>query len=177
MKKFYLRKYGTKRQREASIIMMQKPIEIDAQTFYPIQGIPIHSQPEAILGCMVVYGEGRGEPDEGQKAIAQVIANRYISQKKYFGVSLREVLLDKTPRGSYEFSCLNESDPNLRKMFNPDMQSWFVVARNCLSYFIRPVAELNDPILYYHSVAIPAGTFFQRLRFVKQIGKHRFYSE
>lgn len=157
--------------------MMQKPIELEIVTFYPLPGLPMEKQPESILGCMAVYGEGRGESANGQRAIAQVIANRYLAQKKYFGSTLREVILDRNSNGSYEFNCFNPTDVNYKKLLKPDMQCWYVVVRNCLQTFVRPFAETENPILYYHSIRIAVPDFFKRLKFVRQEGSHLFYTE
>jgi len=53
--------------------------------------------------CLTVIGEGRGEPVEGQIAIANVIMNRSRIQKK----SIKEICLAPA-----QFSCWNETDPN-----------------------------------------------------------------
>lgn len=50
-----------------------------------------------------VYGEARGEISEGQHAVADVILNRALKQKK----SVYEVC-----HAPYQFSCWNEKDPN-----------------------------------------------------------------
>lgn len=157
--------------------MMQNSIEIELVTFYPLYTLPLEKQPETILGCMAVYGEGRGESANGQRAIAQVIANRYLAQKKYFGATLRDVILDRNSSGSYEFNCFNPTDVNYKKLLKPDMQSWFVVVRNCLQTFVRPLPERENPILYYHSNRIGVPAFFKTLTFVRQEGNHLFYTE
>lgn len=56
-----------------------------------------------------VYGEARGEPIEGQIAVANVIKNRaYASQKTYKDICL-------APR---QFSCWNQDDPNRSSVLN-----------------------------------------------------------
>ena len=52
---------------------------------------------------LTIIGEARGEPVEGQIAVANVILNR----SKIRNMSIKDVCLQK-----YQFSCWNESDPN-----------------------------------------------------------------
>jgi hypothetical protein len=62
------------------------------------------------LLTLLIYGEARGEPVEGQIAVASVVRNRVkISQK--LGLTWRDIILK--PR---QFSCFNEDDPNYPKL-------------------------------------------------------------
>lgn len=53
--------------------------------------------------ALTVYGEARGEPIEGQIAVANVIKNRALKHKS----SYKEVCLEPQ-----QFSCWNKNDPN-----------------------------------------------------------------
>jgi len=53
-----------------------------------------------------IYGEARGEPYEGQQAIANVVMNR-VNHGGWWGSDVREVCLKP-----YQFSCWNIGDPN-----------------------------------------------------------------
>ncbi len=65
--------------------------------------------PNEIL-ALTIYGEARGEPIEGQIAVAQVIMNRFNhSPNKYKNVT--NVCLERL-----QFSCWNDDDPNLPKL-------------------------------------------------------------
>lgn len=57
---------------------------------------------EEIL-ALTLYGESRGEPIQGQIAVANVVRNRVLTQK----MSYRNICL--APK---QFSCWNENDPN-----------------------------------------------------------------
>lgn len=52
---------------------------------------------------LTLIGEARGEPVEGQIAVANIILNRSKTRK----VSIKNVCLQKS-----QFSCWNENDPN-----------------------------------------------------------------
>lgn len=53
--------------------------------------------------ALTIYGEARGEPVEGQIAVANVVRNRAITN----GSTYRTECLK-----SHQFSCWNETDPN-----------------------------------------------------------------
>lgn len=60
------------------------------------------SQKEKGLMAMVVYHESRGEPHDGQRAVAEVILNRTLSDQ--FPSTIEEVIYQKY-NGKYQFSC------------------------------------------------------------------------
>ena len=60
------------------------------------------SQKEKGLMAMVVYHESRGEPHDGQRAVAEVILNRTLSDQ--FPSTIEEVIYQKY-NGTYQFSC------------------------------------------------------------------------
>ena len=60
------------------------------------------SQKEKGLMAMVVYHESRGEPHDGQRAVAEVILNRTLSNQ--FPSTVEEVIYQKY-NGAYQFSC------------------------------------------------------------------------
>jgi len=60
-----------------------------------------------------VWGESRGEPDEGKAAVAHVVLNRFRSGKWFAANSIAE-----TCRKPWQFSCWNDNDPNRDKLLN-----------------------------------------------------------
>lgn len=60
------------------------------------------SQKEKGLMAMVVYHESRGEPHDGQRAVAEVILNRTLSDQ--FPSTIEGVIYQKY-NGKYQFSC------------------------------------------------------------------------
>ena len=54
-----------------------------------------------------IFGEARGEIDEGKKAIACVVLNRVDSGVTWWGHDIRSICL-----APYQFSCWNIGDPN-----------------------------------------------------------------
>lgn len=59
------------------------------------------------LIAVTLYGEARGEPPEGKRAVAEVILNR--AQK--WGKTIKNVCLAKN-----QFSCFLTNDPNFPKL-------------------------------------------------------------
>ncbi|CAF1461573.1 unnamed protein product [Rotaria sordida] len=65
-----------------------------------------------------VYGEARGESEDGQAAVAWVIMNRVAAGHLYMGRSIREVCLKP-----YQFSCWDRGDVNRSILINLDTNS------------------------------------------------------
>lgn len=59
----------------------------------------------------VIYGEARGEPIEGQRAVAWVVLNRERLHPRWRGKSLSTIA-----RAPWQFSCFNKNDPNREKL-------------------------------------------------------------
>ena len=57
-----------------------------------------------------LWGEARGESEEGQVAVGHVIKNR-AEKKTWYGKTIKDVCLKK-----WQFSCWNENDPNRNKI-------------------------------------------------------------
>jgi spore germination cell wall hydrolase CwlJ-like protein len=69
---------------------------------------PIHQLPDAVVLALTIYGEARGEPVEGQIAVACVVRNRL---KAKAGARWRDICLAPA-----QFSCFNADDPNYALM-------------------------------------------------------------
>lgn len=61
------------------------------------------------LLALLVWGEARGESDEGKRAVAHLVMNRL--KLKRYGKTLKEVILKPA-----QFSCFNLGDPNRPKL-------------------------------------------------------------
>jgi cell wall hydrolase len=65
------------------------------------------------IAAMTLWGEARGEPEDGQRAIAHVMVNRRATGR--WGQTLLSVCL-----WPWQFSCWNPSDPNRKRMITLD---------------------------------------------------------
>lgn len=94
-----------------------------------------------------VYGEARGEPFAGMKAVAHVMLNR--ARKMYRGKNLHEVCTAK-----WQFSCWNEDDPNREKLLAVDYSDTrFTKSVRALLEAIEEQVISYDPTkasLHYH---------------------------
>lgn len=88
---------------------------------------PRNLQPTELL-ALTIWGEARGEPIEGQLAVANVIKNRVSSDGgDYYDVILK-------PK---QFSCWNQDDPNYPKlveMGNDILRYGNFIMRNNLNF-------------------------------------------
>jgi len=64
---------------------------------------------DADILARTIYGEARGELYGGRVAVANVVMNRLLSGKTWWGVTIPGVC-----KAKYQFSCWLESDPNRR---------------------------------------------------------------
>lgn len=109
--------------------------------------------------CAVVAAECRGEPYEGQLAVAQCI--RTTAERKW--LTPEEVV--KLPN-RYADPCT----------YAPDIE---LVRDACCDVFVHGISATDEPIEYFYSTV---GGFVSKwhennLEFVMEIGNHRFFKE
>jgi spore germination cell wall hydrolase CwlJ-like protein len=79
-------------------------------------------QPGPLLLAATLYGEARGEPAVGKRAVAWVVRNRLTAARKWREAKGRQHPLfgDGTVAGvvlrPWQFSCWNKGDPNLARL-------------------------------------------------------------
>ena len=102
--------------------------------------------------AMTLWGEARGEGDQGMQAVACVIGNR-VGRKWRRKTGYVAVCRDR-----WQFSCWNENDPNLRRLEavrrNPD--SAYRLAEAIAGRLVR--GELGDftfGATHYYAVSLP----------------------
>lgn len=177
MKPCWQTKYPTRDEIRSTVMMMVQPVEIECRFMYPIPLIKPENQFEDILFCQAVYGEGRGEGLPGWREIAQVIINRWKMNKSYFGFTIREIITKNNGNGIYQFNALNPDDKNYKAIQKPDEITWFQIVRAVLPIYCEMSFSYQNPCLYYKHKNIPDEGFWNKLRFVKEVGNHRFYTE
>ncbi len=134
----------------------------------PNEAESLTQQNELTLMTMCVYGEARGEEYEGKLAVAQVIMNR-VKEGGWYGGSIKDVVLKP-----YQFSCFNTWDPNLKKMFDPDLYLW----KQCFKAAWNAYSEImNDPTqgaTHYCTFQVNP-PWIRAMQETGQIGNHRFF--
>lgn len=135
----------------------------------------IASLPPLIVMALTVWGEARGEPPAGQRAVAWTIRNR-ADHPCWWGRDLTDVCLKP-----YQFSCWNHNDPNYPRLINeatrgrPDFKAVRLI---CESVMLSTSAD-DDPTNgadHYCTRAVAAKTSWTHGRVpVAEIGNHLFY--
>ncbi len=122
--------------------------------------------------AQAVYFEARGEPAEGQAAVARVILNR-VGDERYPGTICGVVFQNQRSmdRCQFHFACDGLSDrPH-------DPAAWETANR--IAYMVRE-NWLPDPIgdaKYFHSVAVGKPDWTRKMVQTAHLGSHLFYSE
>ena len=123
-----------------------------------------------------IYHEARGEPEEGQLAVANVIINRAFSAK--YPSSICGVVYHNADRGLYKcqftFACDGRSDTaSERKAWNRSLR----LAERAFYEYQRGERPgvIPDATMYYHTTAV-APSWSNSFRRVASIGAHIFYT-
>ena len=95
-----------------------------------------------------VYGEARGEDDEGRRAVAHTMLNRWRTTDGQFR---RDDTLATVCLRHVQFSCWNAGDPNLAKMMSVDVND--SVFRQCLAAALIAIDEpdFTEGARHYHT--------------------------
>ncbi len=118
-----------------------------------------------------IWAEARGEPLEGQIAVANVILNR-ARQGGWWGDTVPGVCLK--PK---QFSCWNEGDPNRARMDGLELQdrafarAVSVAAGACAG----DMADITGGATHYHTAAI-APSWAAGHEPSARVGNHVFYN-
>ena len=126
---------------------------------------------ELLTAGKTVFGEARGLDDEGRRAVAHVILNRWKARKAHFGFGLGGVCLRH-----HQFSCWNEFDPNLEAIEHAKLYESRVL-RECINAFLRAMDEDDFTFgsTHYHTDAV-APKWAQGHGAVGKWGPHLFYN-
>ena len=123
--------------------------------------------------ALTVWGEARGEGEDGQAAVACVIRNRASCQpRSWWGGDIRSVCLKP-----WQFSVWNEQDPNRDKMLGlrPDDPALCRIREICRRVL---AGEIGDPTggctHYCTQVSRPAWTSGRDPKVT--LGRHGFYA-
>lgn len=119
-----------------------------------------------------IYGEARGEPEEGQYAVGATVVNR-LALNTWYGDTITHVCLKP-----YQYSCWLKSDPNYTKLLDiadddPLLLPFIYIAENV----INGVEDPTHGATHYYAVSIPPPAWIANATFTVQIGHHRFYKD
>lgn len=129
---------------------------------------------DQLILARTIYGEAAGEPDQGKRAVAQVVMNRASSGR--YSKSVADVCLQPS-----QFSCWNANDPNRSKIIdlqpNDDETFYlcFTIAGDALAGDIK---VLTPAVMHYFAdyISKPSWVLRSPDAFMeKKIGHHLFY--
>lgn len=144
--------------------------------FVPTEKKVQHAQEEELCLTQAIYHEARGESENGQLAVANIIVNRALSHK--FPSTICGVVFQNAEKGRFHcqftFACDGRSD------MGTERRAWSKAVRLADVAFRefqrgqRP-GVVPSSALYYHTTAVrPKWSYtFQR---VAAIGSHVFYA-
>ena len=134
------------------------------------------SASERLCLTQAIYHEARGESEQGQWAVANVIINRAMSHK--FPTTLCGVVFQNADQGyhrcQFTFACDGRSDLGTEKAAWNRATKMAAVAYSEFKQGDRPDV-IPDDALYYHTVSVNPGWSYKFKR-VATIGAHEFYS-
>jgi spore germination cell wall hydrolase CwlJ-like protein len=120
-----------------------------------------------------IYYEARGEPVNGQKAVAQVVLNR-VDDKRYPNTVCGVVFQDETQRNRYQFSFACDGKPERPKPGDIWSHSLGLAHDFMSGHSYAPVASAT----HYHADYVrPRWSQSNAMTRIKKIGTHIFYSE
>jgi hypothetical protein len=132
---------------------------------YFVRGIKSAALSEIECLTFVLYGEARGESDEGILAVAFVVHNRHTKWNKTY------CQVVKSP-GEFEFKVS-------RLRGDAEKDTWWHILN--IAYFLLNedgYAKLDSPIagaIYFNSLDADGQQVMGKGRFIKKIGHHWFY--
>lgn len=130
--------------------------------------------------ALTIWAEARGEGVAGMEAVAWVIRNRVKTdigrdgKPDWWGEGYEGVCKCK-----WQFSCWNAGDPNRKFLDNPKLilQSQLALAVKIARAVVGGmVPDPTAGATHYYATTMPSPpAWAAKLRFIKQIGRHRFY--
>jgi N-acetylmuramoyl-L-alanine amidase len=134
----------------------------------------LRTEAETFLLARLIYGEARGEPIEGQVAVACVARNRVLHPKiRWWGVGYRDVILKP-----FQFSCFNEADPNFPKLINAhllrDWVQWLWIAKGVIDGVLR---DNTKGATHYANLSVVSPHWAAEMRQTAKIGGHTFFGQ
>lgn len=93
-----------------------------------------------------IYGEARGETNDGKRAVGLVILNRYRSNKWFSADTIAE-----TCQKPWQFSCWNKNDPNYAKITNATEAVLIPYWKLAESLINNEFADITNGATHYHT--------------------------
>jgi len=123
--------------------------------------------------AQTIYGEARGEPHEGQVAVAWVIVNRQRLHPRWHRKSLAAIC--KAP---YQFSCWNAGDPNRAKIEDVALNdhTFAVCVHIAVDVLTGRSIDSTYGATHYYAATTPAPRWAVGKTPSARIGHHLFFA-
>jgi N-acetylmuramoyl-L-alanine amidase len=119
---------------------------------------------DILIASRTIFGEARGEPYEGQKAVGHVILNRGAKEGSIAAACLR-------PK---QFSCWNPGDPTRNRMVTVTTED--PKFRTAIRAFLEAVDELDFTNGCTHYCTLPLTPAWAKNKIPELIiGNHKFF--
>jgi hypothetical protein len=154
------------------------------RTLLPDSSKPLASQEPLVLLAMCIFGEARGECQEAQRGVAQIVLNRARNPHVVFGSQSNRSFEDNLRRVILrpgQFSCFHPADPNYQKLLRPSEAEDAAVWERCLSYAEEALAACNQPDTitlnsdHYFDDSIQAPSWADPAKRTVKLGRLNFY--
>lgn len=119
-----------------------------------------------------IWGEARGENEQGKKAVVNVIFNRFSSGKWFAGKTIAD-----TCQKPWQFSCWNKSDPNRKKMealTYIELKPYFELIREVEQ---AKVDLVNGATHYYAPKVVACPKWAKGIEPCAKVGNHLFFKD
>ena len=138
-----------------------------------------HLDDAKLLG-LLMFGEARGETDQGRIAVGSVVMER-VDHRDWDGKTIKEICLMP-----YQFSCFLPNDPNFPKLkkiaedwgnnVSPMLNNCHYLAKGLLSGVIpRDIFVTKNHCTQYKTIDCKVA-WAEKMRKVATINRHEFYA-
>ena len=121
------------------------------------------------IAVLCIFAESRGEPFEGQVAVANVIRNR--TKEKYFS----DGTVMSTVTWPMQFSWMNAVDHQRCRVLSACREEPGIKIAEAAWRESELSNDVGDAVLYHADYVSPYWSKANSTEFVKRIGRHLFY--
>jgi N-acetylmuramoyl-L-alanine amidase len=121
------------------------------------------------LAILCIFAEARGEPYEGQVAVANVIRHR--TAKKYFS----DGTVTSTVTWPHQFSWMNTQDKQRCRVLSACWNEPGIKSAEAAWHESARTDEVPEALMYHADYVDPWWAKAEGIELVKRIGRHLFY--
>lgn len=140
-----------------------------------------YDEHDLVTLARTLWGEARGEPDDGKAAVAWVIRNRASRAGFAGGLVGKSGAVAKVCLAPWQFSCWNEGDPNRAKLLTLSDDRCEHERAIALAVLEGDIADPTHGADHYHTIARPGWaqqwppSWAAAMRETARFGGHVFY--